>query len=586
MIDTLFAKENIKYVVSVDDCFSIPQTDHYKQELYIDSVASFEKVTPSFIQIGKEDCVNSIREMLNLGVDANNDIQKLIDGLTEDEAKQCYSSIYGDKGKFSEEQNMILGFLDSLKSSGIIEKYITVASTHDAGKIDYSVEGFTEGSVLWLIDKSFLNVGESENAGIELAKNKVCINSDDSSINNYVFMLTTIDYRSDSEEAIAAEFDNLLAETDPQVSSFIYYISKERLKTKDDTKVAKSFAFGFKRKMCFKLENAYLECLKSSCDIAAKEFRKIDQKTLNYVFANRVQENGESFFGFFARLAQVFHENEYNQILASKIKEISTDVKHYQELCVDFPDNTGNIAEAQNKLKDIRKKEMYDLFVNKKHCEISTGDVFKIKDSYYVLITQPCDTYLRKDGCRKLNEATLAKIVQNSNVKYKYDLSCFVASEENNYSVVFQDLTIIPFDVLDLCVADFDGRAIIEAKAIDSSPTLDCCFTENYKKRYICILEKIREVVKNKAIIKEHIGWKTIHTKDIIESAFDYVTKLDPVFMDYIIDDNKAIQYHVERIARLNELCTIDMLNEYGNVLTRVGQPFDFLKTQINERCP
>ena len=37
-----------------------------------------------------------------------------------------------------------------------------------------------------------------------------------------------------------------------------------------------------------------------------------------------------------------------------------------------------------------------------------------------------------------------------------------------------------------------------------------------------------------------------------------------------------AIAYPVQRIARLNELITIDIVKEYGIALSRIGHPFDF----------
>ena len=37
-----------------------------------------------------------------------------------------------------------------------------------------------------------------------------------------------------------------------------------------------------------------------------------------------------------------------------------------------------------------------------------------------------------------------------------------------------------------------------------------------------------------------------------------------------------AISFPVRRIARLNELTTIDIVKEYGIALSRIGHPFDF----------
>lgn len=579
MIETLFERENIKYVVSVDDCFSAPQADHFRQELYIDAMASFDKVSPVLVSIGKSDQVDNIDEMLNLNIDVSTEIQSLIDSLSPQEAENCYKILYPDQNKFSEEQKSIVDFLEKLKTSNAIEKYITVPSTHDAAKIDFDAEGMTEGAILWLIDKSFLNVGESENAGIELAKSKVCVGQAAGNSNNYVFMLTTIDYKSEKEEDVASQFDILLSESNPQTASFIYYISKDRIKTNDEAKIAQSFAYGFKRKLCYGLANSYIECLKDGCDEAATEFHNIDQKTLNYVFTNKVQKNGESCFDFFARFARIFHEDQYQKLLSSKLDVISADIVHYQELCNSIPENVGDNKKAKNVLSQIRKKELFDLHINQKHSEISSGDVFKIDDAYYILVTQPCDTYLRKDGKRKLEKAILLKVVDCYPGEYKYDLSCFVDFEESyqSPSVAFQKPIMLPFEVLDLCVINSNGLSSVETSMLDAPPSLACYYSLNYQKRLTEILHLINEVKKNKTIVDNQINGETSQKKEIVQAAYAALIKIDSFMNSFNIHADK-MSYSIQRIARLNELCTVDLLKEYGNTLSRVGQPFDFLK--------
>lgn len=584
MIETLFAKENIKYVVSVDDCFSTPQANHFRQELYVDAVASFDTVSPVLISIGKSEQVNDINEMLALNIVADAEIQSLIDSLSPEETEKCYKSIYPDESKFTEEQKCIVDFLDTLKSLNAIEKYITVSSTHEAEKIDFNAEGMTDGAILWLIDKSFLNVGESENAGIELAKSKVSVGQAAGNSNNYVFMLTTIDYKAEKEEDIADQFDTLLAESNPQTASFIYYISKDKIKTKNEAKIAQSFAYGFKRKLCYGLANSYVECLKEGCDKAATEFHNIDQKTLNYVFTNKVQENGESCFDFFARLARIFHEDQYQKILSTKLDDICADIVHYQNLCDSIPENVGDSKKAKNVLSQIRKKELFDFHVNQRHSEISSGDIFKIGNEYYILVTQPCDTYLRKDGKRKLEKAILLKVVDCYSGEYKYDLSCFVDSEGTykHPSVAFQSPIMLPFEVLDLCVINDNGLSTINISALDKAPSLACYYSMNYQKRLAKILQLINEVHKNKTIIDNQINGEISQKKEIVQTAYAAFIKTDAFMNSFDVHDNK-ISYSIQRIARLNDLCTVDLLKEYGNTLSRVGQPFDFLKDKESD---
>lgn len=82
--------------------------------------------------------------------------------------------------------------------------------------------------------------------------------------------------------------------------------------------------------------------IQAGCDKAATELHHIDQKTLNYVFTKKVQENGESCLDFFARLARIFHEDHYQQFLSTQIDDICDGINHYNDLCNSVSENVGD----------------------------------------------------------------------------------------------------------------------------------------------------------------------------------------------------------------------------------------------------
>ena len=447
MLNTLFKTENIKYIISVDDCFAVPE-EELRNELLVDSMLSFDKVASFIKKYGKEEQINDIQEMLKITTDANASalIESLIDSLKIEEVIECLKFLHPDRNNISEEQQGIVNFLTKLQTDGVIEKYITIPSTHEAEIFDAKSHGMENGAILWLIDKSFSNAQESVTAGIELAKNKI---QQATTSDNFIFLLTTIDGSSDEEEDIESEFDKMLLENGTEKTSFIYYINKNLVMNQKYDRIAKSLAYGFKRKQCYKLMEVFTKCLHISCDKTIKKLLEIDQKTLNYVFAEKVQANGESYFDFFNRLVQIFHEDEYSHLLATNMLDISRNINHYQTLCESIPQVTPNSADIQNNLLKVRKKELYDVYVNQKHREISTGDIFIIGDKYYILATQSCDTFLRKDGKRKLEKAILLNIVESPNTCYKYNLSCF-CDRDNNFkypAVIFHNNSVMPFEI-------------------------------------------------------------------------------------------------------------------------------------------
>ena len=497
MLNRLFELENIKYVISVDDCFADTSIEKLREEVFLSAVASFDGIKDILYKLGKNKEADEIQDLLDLDQDVSLVIQELIDSLSPEEVRDCYAIVPTKKENLEDERSGITAFLEKLKSEGMIEKYVTISNTHEAEVYDTESAGMTNGAILWLIDKSFMNVGESATAGIEFAKNKVktC-----NSVKQYIFMLTTINSTSEREEDVAKDFDQLLLESGAEHPSFIYYISKNKVLGKNYDKIAKSLAFGFKRKECYMLMELYINCLRDSCDPTITALRKIDQKTLDYIFSNKVEANGESHFDFIARLVSIFHGREYGVLLTSKQEEICQHIQLYQEICKRAPQEPGNLNPINEIIANVRRKELYDVGVNARYSEIATGDIFKIKDQYYILVTQSCDTVLRKDGKRKLDKAILLKIKDNPQVKYKYDLSCFCDEkiDMKRPAVIFQNYEVLPFELLDLCAFTLDGMSCIDVETFESDTTFYCAMTSNYRLRYEMVKLVISKIYSQK----------------------------------------------------------------------------------------
>ena len=571
----IFQLENIKYIISVDDCFAASYADDLRQELIVDLSMSPDKVIAFLDKLGKD--VSDINQIIELDGNAQGEIQALINSLSDievqkyvgfDPQSKSYLNLKSDKEE-------ILHFLDALKEEGVIEGYKTFPSTHEAEKIGAEMGEITSGSILWLIDRNFENVGESSEAGLEFAKNRISISDD----KNFFFFLTKFGGDLDSENEIEKEFDDLLVQMSYETPSLVYYVAKEKLLSRKYDKVAQNLANGFNRKLYFQIIEEYCECLHLSCNNSVPRLHDIRKAALSYIFSQKVETNGESYFDFFARLVQIFHNDEYSKFIANKRLKISQQMDHFRKL-INIIRIGGSDKEFSEDLSAIRERELYDTHINEKHCEISTGDIFKIWGNYYILVTQSCDTFLRSDGVRKLKScATLLKIIDNNSEDYKYKLSCFKDKDYvmNNPSVVYRDYIFMPFEILDLCVANDSGIACIKLQDLTSVSDLDIGFTPNYKKRYDKIKEVLHSVHSNMQTVQTYLYANcSVDELEEVRGAFNNLSLMEKAFKKYEINNNMMV-YDVQRIYRLNELDTISMLNGYGVALSRVGKPFDFM---------
>ena len=65
--------------------------------------------------------------------------------------------------------------------------------------------------------------------------------------------------------------------------------------------------------------------------------------------------------------------------------------------------------------------------------------------------------------------------------------------------------------------------------------------------------------------------------RNLIDYMYNNISYNNLIDRDEYCNDT-AISFPVRRICRLNELTTIDIIKEYGIMLSRIGQPFDFYK--------
>lgn len=348
---------------------------------------------------------------------------------------------------------------------------------------------------------------------------------------------------------------------------------KQRLQTKNNDKIAKSLAQGFKRKACFELFQLFNDCLSDGLSETSTRVQKIRQKTLNYLFTNKVSAKGEPYIEVAARLVEIFHQDEYNRAIAGRHSLIAEKARYYEKLCSAITEPIGNEKQLTSTLKEYRAIELYNEHVNQQHCEIATGDIFEIGSSYFLLVSQSCDTCLRSDGHRKLKFASLLEIQDNKETKYSYKLSCFLNMKKP--VVLYHSLKTIPFEVLDLCVFNTNGQSSIVLNDLANFEKDLESYTQNYRLRFREVLEFVKTIQFNKKRLESFFAGEAGISAEDAKIAYNYLEDLDPNIKNFDTVEI-AISFPVRRVARLRELIAIDIVKEYGIALSRIGHPFDF----------
>lgn len=100
-------------------------------------------------------------------------------------------------------------------------------------------------------------------------------------------------------------------------------------------------------------------------------------------------------------------------------------------------------------------------------------------------------------------------------------------------------------------------------------------YTNNYRIRFGEVLETVKAVQSNRAKLESFLSGGADITAEDAKAAYEYLEGVDSN-MKKFDSIEIAISFPVRRIARLNELTTIDIVKEYGIALSRIGHPFDF----------
>lgn len=321
------------------------------------------------------------------------------------------------------------------------------------------------------------------------------------------------------------------------------------------------------------IDEAVDNCLSDGLSETSTRVQKIRQKTLNYLFTNKVSAKGEPYIEVAARLVEIFHQDEYNRAIAGRHSLIAEKARYYEKLCSAITEPIGNEKQLTSTLKEYRAIELYNEHVNQQHCEIATGDIFEIGSSYFLLVSQSCDTCLRSDGHRKLKFASLLEIQDNKETKYSYKLSCFLNMKKP--VVLYHSLKTIPFEVLDLCVFNTNGQSSIVLNDLATFEKDLESYTQNYRLRFREVLEFVKTIQFNKKRLESFFAGEAGISAEDAKIAYNYLEDLDPNIKNFDTVEI-AISFPVRRVARLRELIAIDIVKEYGIALSRIGHPFDF----------
>lgn len=334
------------------------------------------------------------------------------------------------------------------------------------------------------------------------------------------------------------------------------------------------------------LKQKSFEILKKSFNDSLAEINSMSPESFNHAIQKSSKQEGVWEVDTLYRLSNIITKNRaLNAFSSKKTREkVYNTISKIREIESIATGSETPIDKAS--IKELRDKELFShgSIINTIHYPISNGDIFKIKDKEYILLTQPCNLALRKDGLRARNYNT-GFLVELINVTKDYYLNMSFAQraiceriedkngiDENVKLAQFSTFKIIDLHILDLCVFNDDG--VCRIKISEKEPK-SLIISESWVKRYKKIHKSFESFSNNIQIYKK---LKSNSKLELIDLIFKHGT-----FKDFDLENDncfnnrsKVLQFNIHRLRNYKSPYSDDLLQKFMQYLSRNAFNHDF----------
>lgn len=236
------------------------------------------------------------------------------------------------------------------------------------------------------------------------------------------------------------------------------------------------------------------------------------------------------------------------------VHKVSAKIRHVSEV------KTASPKQPAHKIWPIQHSEIFDdpTVVNGLQLPLAIGDIFEVTERKYILIYPPCDLAVRSTGERQrdVREAVIAEIVAEERKNGSWELKYFVQGA--NTFVDFKKTHTVKLAVLDLCVYNKDGRAMMQLN--QEAPV---GMVPAWQKRYGLLKREIRKLIG----IFDKVGPSEQQREEIVRAIFKCSNH--GVFTPTYDAGVGVLSYDFRRTHRLSQPRAGLLLQKYADFLTR-----------------
>jgi hypothetical protein len=376
-------------------------------------------------------------------------------------------------------------------------------------------------------------------------------------------------------------------------SEELLVISKRRLSS-----APMGFAHSLKRASLNYLRDSLTvsvnQLAQSSSDEANQQFQALDVDDFDHVVLQSSEREGvweaETLFRVFEIFRRAsFHQHAFcsdnRNLLDARIGLIRS-LRAVETLPSDY------VPQPAQRWR-IARLERYDVgsVVNAAHWPLELGDIFETmnlgadddqtESRIFILLAQPCDLMVRREGKRSAKSATLVQVTfpatasDSPDERASFELDYFDPESGKIAFAKFRSAYQISTDVLDLCVLHEDGSC-----ALDPAHMPTGALHTPWQKRFAVIQNVYSNHSKNICQIQESVGAKKLSsaaTQYLERSLAARITQ-SSLNIKFTYEPGGAFKFGLRRIGRFRQPGATALLSQYVAFLSRNAAEHDFAK--------
>lgn len=360
---------------------------------------------------------------------------------------------------------------------------------------------------------------------------------------------------------------------DLQYPPNIYPISKKRFYEENGELAYEALRNTIWLAQISEIKSSICDIFNKSSENTTTNLEELDPASFDYIIIYKSQNEGCWEFEIIEQLLITILENNIHKLMEkpdvhSHFQELTKKIKKIREFRTSLKPHT-------ELLTDLTRLQVYQSgsYINSVFSQISNGDIFEINGTKYMLVCQPCNLVIRKEGNRTITDYVTLLPIEAEDKNIKNCCKLYHLKGEQKQIVNFNNSIKVSPIVLDLVSYNKDGRAIIDLNIDDNAHEYYHLMQENMRIRYATIKEVISSYIYYKNLISKSNIPKI--EKEKLYNMVEYPYELATNHCVKISAENQCVDFGIKRIERYRDIHSQIVLNEYSNYLSRQALPTD-----------